>query len=57
MDIAKFLIGKKESSVDAAKKQHEQYLNDSTGLDQDDFFAQDLNSPNVFSYYLTVFKI
>ena len=57
MDLAKFLIGKKESSVDAAKKQHEQYLNDSTGLDQDDFFAQDLNSPNVFSYYLTVFKI
>ena len=39
MDIAKFLIGKKESSVDAAKKQHEQYLNDFTGLDQDDFFA------------------
>ena len=52
MDIAKFLDRKKRelsntSSVDeaAAKKQQEECLNDSMGLDLNDIFAQGLQSP------------
>ena len=52
MDIAKFFDRKKReqssnSPVDeaAAKKQHEESLSDSMGLDNDDVFAQGLKSP------------
>ena len=52
MDIAKFLDRKKRelssnSSVDeaAAKKQQEECLSDSMGLDLNDIFAQGLQSP------------
>ena len=51
MDLARFFDRKKRelssnSSVDeaAAKKQHEESLNDSIGLDKDDIFAQGLKS-------------
>ena len=47
------------SSVDevAAKKQHEERLNDSMGLDKDDVFAQGLKSPECVKLLLTVSKI
>ena len=51
MDIAKFFNRKTElssnSSVDeaVAKKQYEESLNDSMGLDKDDVFAHSLKSP------------
>ena len=52
MDIAKLFDRKirelsSNSSVDeaAAKKQHDESLNDSMGLDNDDVFAQGLKSP------------
>ena len=51
MDTAKFFESKKRdlssnSSVDeaAAKKQHEESLNDSMGLNKNDMFAQSLKS-------------
>ena len=62
MDIAKFFDRKNRelssnSSVNevAAKKQHEESLKDSMGLDNDDVFAQGLKSPEcvkLLNYYV-----